>query len=160
MWFMNKIKVIALVIIEIIFFACTENDTAIEVLEIINEQNDIENRNVVLDENIETIYEQEDWMQTINEEDEFYKYKLIIEKFKNSNEQNNIVKNSVILEEEIETIAKRNYDDKSKVIVETITEQNKFDKYKLLIEKLKTSKKQNTVDPILENEFETITEQK
>jgi hypothetical protein len=145
-----KTKVITLALIGIIFYACSKNYSEINELDIITEQNDI-------DKNIETITEQEGWMETITEKDKFYKYKLVFEKLKKWNEQNNVVIKDIVLEEGIETIIEReNW-------IETITEENKFYKYKQVIEKLKNAKELYNVDKdkvILEEKgIEIITEQ-
>jgi hypothetical protein len=145
-----KTKVITLALIGIIFYACSENSSEINELDIPTEQNDI-------DKNIETITEQEGWMETITEKDKFYKYKQVIEKLKKSNEQNNIDIENIVLEEGIETITEQeNW-------IETITEEDDFYKYKQVIEKLKNAKEQNSINKkkviLEEKDIEIITEQ-
>ncbi|MBF8149701.1 hypothetical protein ITJ86_07305 [Winogradskyella sp. F6397] len=117
-----KTKLIVLAIIGIILYACSDNDIKIN--------------NLITEENIETITEQDDWLKTINEKDEFYKYKQVIEKLENFKKENE----NIVLEENIETITEQGNS------LETITENDEFYKYKLVIEKLENYRKENSLN--------------
>ncbi|MBL4605284.1 MAG: hypothetical protein JKY02_06410 [Flavobacteriaceae bacterium] len=87
-----KSKVITLALIGFFLYACSDDS-------IINEQD------IIVVEELEIIYEQEGWIETINEHDDFYKYKKLLIKTLNAiNQQNNIDKKNKITEEKPETI--------------------------------------------------------